>query len=178
MKTMTYQEARSKIQDGDLISVFKVKSLFNLATKYFTGDYTHVGVAVWIEDGLWMAETNGGGNHAIPMSQLRKYGFDVSEPPKGVDVSKAKSEILLALRDKETYGYFTTVVTGFIEYFRIPITINWRNWRHCSGLVTRIWDKIGWAAFDGYTHTYVISPTKLTKQVKFKFRVLPENLHD
>jgi hypothetical protein len=178
MKTLTYQEARSKIHDGDLISVFKAHSLFNRATQFFTGEYTHTGVAVWIEGGLWLAETNGGGNHAVPLSQLQKFGFDVSEPPSGVDVSKIKSVVLEELREKEPYGYLAAVATGFVEYFGIPITINWRKGRHCSGLVTRIWDRAGWAELSGFTHTYVISPTKLTRQVKFKFRVTPEILQD
>lgn len=173
MKTMSYQEARSQIVDGDLISVFKAHSLFNLATQIFTGEYTHTGVGVWIEGGLWLAEINGGGNHAVPLSQLQKFGFDVSEPPEGVDVSKVKSAILEELREKEPYGYLSAIATGVVEYFGLPITVNWRKGRHCSGLVTRIWDKSGWSTFAGFTHTYVISPTKLTKMVKFKFRVNP-----
>lgn len=174
MDTLTYVEARSLILDGDLISIFKAHSLFNRATQFFTGEYTHTGVAVWIEGGLWLAETNGGGNHAVPLSQLQRSGFDVSEPPEGVDVSKIKSVVLDELREKEPYGYLAAFATGFVEYFGIPITINWRKGRHCSGLVSRIWDKSGWAESAGFTHTYVISPTKLTRLMKFKFRVLPD----
>lgn len=174
MKTITYQEARLKIHDGDLISVFKAKSLFNRVTQIFTGPYVHVGVAIWLEGALWIAEINGGGNHAIPLSQLQKYGFDVSEPPKGVVLEKLKIEILAALRDRESYGFFTTIVTGFIEFFSIPITINWRKGRHCAGLVVKIYDRAGWADADGGTHSYVVSPTKLTKMMQFKFRVLSD----
>lgn len=174
MKTLTYQEARSLILDGDLISVFKAKSLFNRMTQHFTGEYVHVGVAIWMEGGLWINEINGGGNHAVPLSQLQSSGFDVSEPPKGVTPEAARAEALAALREKETYGFGATIVTGFIEYFNIPITINWRKWKHCASLVVRIWDRSGWATADGGTHTYIISPTKLTQSVRRKFRVLPD----
>lgn len=176
MKTISYSDARSQILDGDLISVFKAKSLFNYLTQAFTGNYVHVGVAIWLEGGLWIAEINGGGNHAVPLSQLQRYGFDVSEPPKGVDTKNVKIEILAALREKESYGFFTTIVTGFIEFFSIPITINWRKGRHCAGIVVKIWDRSGWAESDGGTHSYVVSPTKLTKMMKFKFRVLPDKI--
>lgn len=170
---MSYNEARIKIHDGDLISVFKAHGLFGWLTKFFTGQYTHTGIAIWMDGGLWLIETNGGGNHAIPLSQLQKYGFDVSSPPPGVTRMAARAHALAALRERETYGFFTTIVTGFVEFFRIPITINWRNGRHCAGLCVRIYDRAGWAAEDRGTHTYVISPTKLTKRMMFRFRVLP-----
>lgn len=174
MRTLSYSEARAFINDGDLISVFKAKSLFNHMTKAFTGEYVHVGGALWLDGGLWVTELNGGGIHAIPLSQLRSSGFDVSEPPKGVTPESARVATQEALRDPEPYGFLTAVATGFVEFFSIPITINWRNNRHCAGRMVRIYDRAGWAEADGQTHTYVISPTKLTKLMKFKFRVMPE----
>lgn len=174
MNKLTYAEARSKILDGDLISVFKAHSLFNRLTQLFTGDYVHVGIALWMSEGLWLVEINGGRNHAIPLSQLQSVGFDVSEPPPGVTPENAKVEALTALKESEPYGFGTAFVTGVIEYFNIPLTVNWRKGRHCSGLAARIYDRAGWAKFSGFTHTYVISPTKLTKLMKFKFRVLPD----
>ncbi len=170
---MTYAQARAKIHDGDLISVFKAYSIFNIATKLFTGEYTHVGIAIWMDGGLWLVEINGGGNHAIPLSQLQKCGFDVSSPPSGVTRMTARAHALQALRERETYGFFTTIVTGVIEFFKIPLVINWRKGRHCAGLVVRIYDRAGWASAGEGTHTYVISPTKLTKLMMFRFRVQP-----
>jgi hypothetical protein len=175
MKTLTYEQARSQILDGDLISVFKAHSLFGFATQFFTGQYTHVGMAIWEDDRLRLVEINGGKNHLIPLSQLLFSGFDVSEPPSGVIRSLAKQAALDALEKSENYGFFTTIVTGFIEFFKINIVINWRKGRHCAGFIVGIYDKAGWAFADGKTHTYVISPTKLTGLVKFKFRVMPEN---
>lgn len=174
MDTLTYTEARSLILDGDLISISKAHSLFNRLTQILTGEYVHVGVAVWIDNGLWMVEINGGRNHAVPLSQLKPAGFDVSEPPPGVTAASARFEALEALRGTEEYGFGATIATGLIEFFNIPLVVNWRNGRHCAGLVTMIYDRAGWAKSAGFTHTYVISPTKLTKLMKFKFRVMPD----
>ncbi len=174
MTTLNYFNARSEISNGDMISVFKAHGFFGRLTQFFTGQYTHSGVAVWMEGGLWMVEINGGRNHAIPLSQLQKFGFDVFEPPKGVTAKSAKISALKALRNQENYGFFTTIVTGFIEYFRIPIVVNWRKGRHCAGFVVGIYDDAGWAMADNQTHTYVISPTKLSNMMKLKFRVVPQ----
>lgn len=173
MLRFDYAQARTKIHDGDLISVFKAHSLFNILTQGFTGKYTHVGTAIWLDGGLWLVEMNGGGNHAIPLSQLQKYGFDVSSPPPGVTRSAARREALAALRERESYGFLTAIATGIVEFFGLPIVVNWRKGRHCAGLCVKIYDKAGWAAEDGYTHSYVISPTKLTKKMMFRFRVNP-----
>lgn len=173
MLKLTYAQARTKIHDGDLISVFKAHSIFNVATQLFTGEYTHTGIAIWMDGILWVVETNGGGNHAIPLSQLEKFGFDVSSPPEGVTRMAARASAIRALRNRDKYGFMTTLVTGFIEFFNIPIKINWRNGRHCAGLCVRIYDMAGWANADGGTHSYVVSPTKLTKQMFTRFRVLP-----
>lgn len=174
MLTLNYEIARSLIKDGDLVSVFKAHSLFNRLTQRFTGEYTHVGGALWMDGGLWLAEINSGRNHAIPLSQLKHCGFDVSSPPPGVTPESARFETLLALRETEPYGYLSAIATGVVEFFRLPIIVNWRNGRHCAGFMVRIYDRAGWSSDGRGTHSYVVSPTKLTKRMLFKFRVLPE----
>jgi hypothetical protein len=163
---MKYFDARPLIHDGDLIGTKKVHSLFGIFTVAFTGEYTHVGTAIWLEDGLWMAELNGGRNHVVPLSQLRLDSFDVFKPPRGIDRTRLKPAILEALRDTESYGFFTTIVTGIKEFFNIPITINWRKNRHCAGFCVSIYDRAGWGG-----HSYVVSPTALCSTLTMKLRV-------
>ncbi len=171
METMVYADARSKIHDGDLISVFKAHSLFGKLTQFFTGEYTHVGIAIWLDGGLWLTEINGGRNHAIPLSQLKKCGFDVSSPPPGCNPFNIRHVALASLRESEEYGFINAAVTGFIEFFKIPITINWRKGRHCAGYCIRIYDRAGWSLLGG-THSYLMSPTALTARLTTRFRVV------
>ncbi|WP_394780589.1 hypothetical protein [Undibacterium sp.] len=67
--TLNYDQARYQIDDGDLIAVCGRDSIVSTLTRFFTRSaYTHTGIAVWLDSGLWMMELNGGRNHAIPMS--------------------------------------------------------------------------------------------------------------
>lgn len=165
--SLSYDEARDLIEDGDLIATRKTHSLFNWATKFFTREeYTHNGLAIWLDDGLWMSEINGGKNHLIPMSQLAGEDFDVCCPPEGLDRREIRREILESLRVKIPYGKLAAFATGLVEFFNLGIYIHWRNILHCAGISIRTYERAGWPR-----HTYVMSPGKLVKLLPFKFAV-------
>lgn len=164
----SYDEARSYIQDGDLIATRTPHSLFNRLTQLLTyKPYTHNGIAVWLDDGLWMGEINGGKNHMIPLSQLADEDFDVFYPPAGLDRAVIKKQVLEDMRVKVPYGFFATIVTGLVEFFRLGIYIKWRNILHCAGYSIRTYERAGWVP----RHSFIVSPGKLTKKLKFKLAV-------
>lgn len=163
---MKYDEARQYIQDGDIVLVRSAHSLFGWLTKLFTGVYTHSGVAVWIEGGLWMVEINGGRNHAIPLSQLSDVDFDVYYPPNNLDRMAIKTVALRTLRVMIPYGFVATIVIGINEFFGINRFIHWRKIIICSGYVVEILDLAGWSE-----HSYIVSPTKLSELLLLKLEV-------
>lgn len=155
-----------KIEDGDLISIKKSHGIFGWLTKFFTGKYTHTGIAVLIENKLWMVEINGGRNHAIPLNQYGDKDYDVSYPPIGLNRAKIREAALESLNVMTNYGFIATIATGVNEFFGFNKFIHWRKIRHCAGYAVSIYEKAGWEE-----HSYIISPTKLTELLIFKLSI-------
>lgn len=165
---MNYATARDHIEDGDLIAVRGKHGVFAALTRFFTRSaYTHCGVALWIEGGLWMAELNGGRNHAIPMSQLEDGAFDVYWPPIR-EVEKIRVSILSRLRVKIDYGTVATIAIGLLNFLRIKLFVHWRQFLVCSGYCVAIYEDAGWSE-----HSRILSPQDLTELLALKFEVRP-----
>ena len=164
---MNYEQARDKIEDGDLIATRRAHSLFGRLTKFFTHSvYTHNGIAVWIDGGLWMAEINGGKNHLVPLSQLNGEDFDVFYPPEGIDRTAIRRQIFEDMRIKVPYGYLATIATGLIEFFRLNVFVHWRSILHCAGYSQRTYERAG-----APEATYIVSPGRLAASLTFKLAV-------
>jgi hypothetical protein len=165
---MHYEEARSKIETGDLIEVRTVKGWMNWVTKLFTGPYVHCGQAIWLDGRLCMAEENGG-NHLIPLSQLEGLDFDVYAPPDGLSVADMEASIMANLGSRIDYGYEALPFIGLVEKLKLKLVIHWRNILVCSGYCARNWVDAGWKDCP----SFVLSPTKLASLVRLKFAVTP-----
>lgn len=141
---MKYVDVRDRIKDGDLILVKgNWKSLFRAGIKIVTkSPYTHAGLAVWLDGGLWIAEINGGGNHVIPMSQI-KDPFDVFECP--VDRLFVRTSILELLRDHHSYA-FLELLRIFIYRLTGLITpeLSQDGSYVCNEYVARVYSDCGW----------------------------------
>ena len=137
---MTYDEARPKICAGDVIGVRGRKGPLAWLTRLITwSPYTHVGIALWLGDGLYLAEINGGGNHLIPMSQLANTGFDVVRcPANPADIPFA---IETQLRDNHGYGFLTLGVIAIRRLFGIEIV---GDGAVCSSYAANILTQAGW----------------------------------
>jgi hypothetical protein len=97
-----YADGRSAIADGDLIAVRGRRGVVPILTRWVTRSaYTHTAVAVWLDGGLWAAEINVGGNHLVPVSQLRD-AFDVYDCPG--DRAAVREVVLRRLRTARRYG--------------------------------------------------------------------------
>lgn len=165
---MIYMESRDQIKDGDVVLVKKAHNIMGKLTQYFTRSlYTHAGVAIWIDGGLYMAELNGGRNHLIPLSQLADTPFDVYECPLK-DKSLIRKSIFNWLRFVVPYGFSAFVAIGIINYFRIKEFIHWRKVLVCSGYCVAILEDAGWEE-----HTRILSPGDLSRMLLLKFEVNP-----
>ncbi len=165
---MQYNEARQLLTDGDLVVVKTAHGIFGKLTKFFTGEYTHCGIVVWIDRGLWLVEINGGKNHVIPLSQISDVQLDVFNPPPELDVVKIRRCALESVRTKQNYGFPATVAIGLIEYFKLRLSPKWRNLIVCSGYCVKIYSEAGW-----YYTNLIISPTKLTTLLTKKLEIRP-----
>lgn len=79
---MNYEQARPLVQDGDLVAVRSARGGLSALTRWVTrSPYTHTAMAIWIADGLWVAEMGLGGNHLVPLSHYKDRRFDVFDCP-------------------------------------------------------------------------------------------------
>lgn len=164
---MNYQQARSQIEDGDVISVRTAHGLFGRATQFFTRKvYTHNGIAVWLDGGLWMVEINGGKNHAIPLSQLEGEDFDVFLPPPDLYRSNIRKAALESLRVKVKYGYLAAFAVGLLGLLKLKIFVHWRKIIVCSGYCVAVYEEAGWPE-----HSRIISPGGLADMLRLKLEI-------
>lgn len=165
MNALTYQEARSQIATGDLIAVRTPNGIMGKLTRFFTrSPYTHTGIAIWIEGGLYMGELNGGRNHLIPLSQLDHCDFDVYLPP--ANLTNIADALFFWLRLQIEYGYLAFVAIGLLNYFNIKIFVHWRQLLVCSGWCVAIYEEAGWGE-----HSRIISPGELAAMLTIKLQV-------
>ena len=137
---MTYDEARHQIRTGDVIGVRGRKGPLAWLTRLVTwSPYTHVGIALWVGGGLYLAEINGGGNHLIPMSQIAHTGFDVVRcPAHPADVPYA---IETQLHDHQGYGFGTLVTIAARRVFGVELA---GDGAVCSSYAATILTLAGW----------------------------------
>jgi hypothetical protein len=165
---MLYQDIRDQIADGDVIAVRETHGFLTPFTRFFThSPYTHAGVAVWFEGGLWMAELNGGKNHLIPLSQLAETNFDVFFCPVD-DTIKVRLAIAESLRVKIPYSLSAVFVIGLLNLLHIHLFLHARKILVCSGYCVSILEAAGWPE-----RSRLISPQELVKQLKLKLVVNP-----
>lgn len=162
---MNYTEARQHITDGDLISIKTSHGVLGNLTKFFTrGDYTHCGIAIWIDGGLYLAEHNGGRNHLTPLSQWELDSFDVFFPPEGLN--NIQEHIFQNLRTRIDYGYLAFVAIGITEWLKLKAYPNWRNSLVCSGWCISVYENAGWGK-----QSHLLSPSGVAKLLSSKLCV-------
>jgi|ERR1035437_1452525 hypothetical protein len=136
---MRYLEARDLIKDGDLIAV-KGTGLISDITKFVTDSiYSHTGIAIWLDGGLWLSQMTSGGNNLIPLSQ--ESCFDVFECP--VNPASVRTYVLEKLRTRINYSFLDLIVAGLtsITKFKIPTT---NTGLICSAASTKTYLANGW----------------------------------
>jgi hypothetical protein len=164
-KTMNYKEARKYIDNGDMIAVRTAHNWINRATQFFTrSPYTHAGLAIWIDGGLYIAELNGGRNHLTPMSQLEDLDFDVFKKPGCVE--NVRANIFKWLRKPIEYAYASFIVIGLLNWLKIKTFVRWRKMLVCSGWCVAVYEDSGWGE-----HSRILSPGDLANLLELKFEI-------
>jgi hypothetical protein len=140
---MNYDQARSKIQTGDMIAVKRTTGLFPIATRIVTNSpYTHTGIAIWAGCRLLLAQTNSGGCNLAPLSQEAIYDFDVFNCP--VDRNTCEAVIWNELGNRIEYGFFDCARIFGYKVFCIPLPKRDGKSLVCSALTATIYQKAGW----------------------------------
>lgn len=165
--SLTYLQARDLIEDGDVVEVRETHGFLTPFTRFFTrSDYTHTGMAFWMDGMLLMVELNSGKNHMIPLSQLSETDFDVYYRPTELDPVRVRASIMEFLRVKIPYGAPALLAIGFLDFFRIKAFIHWRKILVCSGAIVAILEGAGWPEC-----TRILSPDDLAKMLTMKLSV-------
>lgn len=160
-----YDEIRAMIQDGDMIAVRDSDSILGKLTQFFTrDDETHTGVAVWIDQRLFMADLNSGRNGLHAVSQLKN--FDVYEPPAGLSRERIRTSVFNWLADRREYGILAFLVIGFRSFFKIREKMQWRRAVVCSGGSVQIFVDAGWPE-----QVTLLSPGELAAKLTLRFEV-------
>jgi len=126
------------IKTGDLIAVKRVNSWFWRGVSWVTSSpYTHVGVAIKIDNQVFVAETNPGGAALVMLSSYSSP-YDVFSAPVDRQVIK-----------KATFDYLVQYIPyGWGDLFRLGLSqmINWQlpgnsKGAICSEFVSNIYKK-------------------------------------
>jgi hypothetical protein len=173
-----YESMRHLIQDGDLIAVRGSHPIDRLTSLVTRSPYTHTGVAIWLDDHLFMADLNSGRNHLTALSCLED--FDVFAPPAGLDRPTIRAAALTWLASPIDYGFIAFVGIG-IECMLARRTLidNWRGIVVCSGGSVMIFEKAAQLMLDArmvppagwLRHSRQVSPGELAGELALALQV-------
>lgn len=151
---LTYTEARPRVRTGDLIGIAtrtpfgRFIHLLQIVAGLPHAHITHVGVALWLDDRLLLAEMCPSGNVIKPLSQYAKKRMVVCEPAPGSNLSLFDLGLDHITARHIPYGFFDLVRIGLRL---LPLRlINTRGWggdgakdKVCSLLPAMIYKTMG-----------------------------------
>lgn len=145
---MNYAEARSQIRSGQAILIKGRSHGLNALIRWITrSDYTHAGLAVWIGEGLYLAEMNAGGNHLVPLSRFADLPLDVFNPPvylpQGLDDGYAY-HVLDSLREKINYDFADLLRIALHNLLHLHLPRTDTGGLVCSSYVAWVYRRCGW----------------------------------
>lgn len=141
---MRYDEARQHILTGDLIAVKRRTGPMAVGTRLITGsDYTHNGIALWVEGRLLMAHINAGGASIVPLSQMAIYAFDVYDCPVG-DRAAVECEAWALLGVRIDYDFKDLARIAAHIHLGVSLPLADDENMVCSSLAALILMNAGW----------------------------------
>lgn len=159
---VTYDECRDLIFSGDLIAVRRRNGFLPALTRQITGSpYTHTATALWLDDGLYVAEMDGIKGVLVPLSQYAGVDYDIFECPV-FDRDRVKACTLGLLRTKIHYDYLDLARIAAWKVMRLPLPRQDRNGLVCSAFSARIYREAG-AWFPGLSA--IPAPSDLVEAV-------------
>lgn len=154
---MKYLEARDRINTGDLVAVKSRQGFLPTLTRLVDGPYTHTGIAIWIEGGLYISEINSGGNHLVPLSQVDQP-FSVLPSPVSTN-GGLRGSLFYNLRSKVHYGFVGLIRIGLYSLFGV-VTKPWTEDPVCDEFSIKVYKDAGWL---GVGLPPVVSPSGLVR---------------
>lgn len=179
-----YEDVRQRIRDGDLITVRGQHLIDHITSAVTASPYTHTGVAVWLDDRLFMADLNSGRNHLTALSCVPD--FDVYAPPAGLDRPTIRAAVFDWLADPINYGMLAFVAIGvrcmLARLLHLKLVLHWRRIIVCSGGSVMIFEMAAhMMTAAGLTppkawldHTRMLSPGELANELTYCYSVRAE----
>jgi hypothetical protein len=137
----TYSVIRYDIADGDLIAVKCPKTFIQKLITWATqSNYFHVGIAVWSNDRLLVAQMSTSGDNLVPLSQYAN--FDVYKCP--VYSGLVTDKIWQILGTFQPYNFKDAILAGINIRFNTNIGTPVASSMICSELVKVVYKECGW----------------------------------
>lgn len=138
-----YEDLRRLVLDGDLVAVRPAHGGWARLVQWATrSPYEHCAIALWLDEGLWVAEMDGAKNVLVPLSQYAQTPFDVFPCP--VDRSLVRDDVLVTLRGRIRYDWQDIWRLALNKLFGVPLpTVDDAN-MICSSWAAYIWLRCGW----------------------------------
>lgn len=146
---MTYGDVRSIAKNGDVLLV-EGSGFISKFIRVFTGQsISHVGMFVWLKNGLFIAEfVEGTGYQIKPASeQILTYEgilyFGKAPEPISINQDCVKSEVLAFRSDKskQKYGYLSLLKVWWAQLWHAQYEVREKV---CSTFVQHVWNKCGY----------------------------------
>lgn len=145
METITYEQARDKINDGDLIFIRNATTFTSKIIRFFTrSPYSHVGIAFWATIGhkqrLLVVEAQGGTKRrVVNMGFYALHNIDVVSAPRNWEEYATEALENIGVQD---YGWFEAGYVGLREtllhYFNWALSARDLPGEICSEFAARL----------------------------------------
>lgn len=169
---ISYEQARELIQDGDIISILRLKTnatiMSNFISWFTQSEIYHTVIAVWMtsdngEKRLFVVEADPANRLLVPLSVFQKNGFHVLAKPDYVDFKKISSELVGNVGIAK-YSITKAVNSGIRQYLKLPKISN--TGEICSELVAKMW-KLGGLPIEDT----LLDPAELERILTTNFKV-------
>jgi hypothetical protein len=170
LQSMSYQEARALIKNGDLINLFRptrfgLRSILYTIMFLFTGSRIyHCVIAMWMtspsgEKRLMAVESNiHGGKRIIPLSIYSLHHMEVYALPETASFDKMEP-VLMRRVGEQGYSLIDFLLIGLDDFFGIKVHAT-GNCQVCSELCADAWMSAGVPFPDA-----LVSPGKLRNEL-------------
>jgi len=158
-----YIDIRSTIKSGDMIALKRPTTWFAKSVSFITGsEYFHVGIALWINDRLLLAQMEPTGDNLVPLSQYTE--FDVFECPKRTIGVEQFTWQILNNHIPYSFADLFKAAINILFHMKLPQT---PGCLVCSEMVEFIYKQCGWVTeYDG-----IPTPASLAKKLTLKAQV-------
>ncbi len=146
MKPISYEQARTVIQDGDIISVLRLDKRASLLQKVITywtkSPIYHTAIALWMntehgEKRLFVVEAYDATRRITPLSVYQKHRLHVLAKPEHVRFDLFVGSLVERVGTAE-YSYVRAFISGVRQYLKLP-NIVLTTGEFCSELAAKVW---------------------------------------